>query len=54
MDFDQAKRVLRALEESKISVVSPATLNRMKRDTVRLRDRADAALLRERFRLEED
>jgi len=37
-----------------ISVVSPRTLYRMKRDTVRLRDRADAALLRERFQLEED
>ena len=37
-----------------ISVVSPRTLYRMKRDTVRLRDRADAALLRERFELEDD
>lgn len=37
-----------------ISVVSPRTLYRMKRDTVRLKDRADAALLRERFDLEDD
>jgi hypothetical protein len=37
-----------------ISVVSPKTLYRMKHDTVRLRDRADAALLRERFHLGED
>lgn len=34
-----------------ISVVSPRTLYEMKRDTVRLKDRADAALLRERFSL---
>jgi hypothetical protein len=37
-----------------ISVVSPRTLYRMKRDTVRLKDRADAELLRDRFRLEDD
>lgn len=37
-----------------INVVSPRTLYRMKRDTVRLKDRADAELLRERFGLEED
>jgi hypothetical protein len=34
-----------------ISVASPATLYRMKRDTVRLKDRADAELLKERFKL---
>ncbi len=37
-----------------ISVVSPRTLYKMKQDTVRLRDRADAALLRERFDVGED
>lgn len=37
-----------------VSVVSPRTLYDMKRDTVRLRDRADAELLRERFKLEDD
>ena len=37
-----------------VSVVSPRTLYRMKRDTVRLKDRADAELLRERFGLRED
>ena len=37
-----------------ISVVSPRTLYRMKRDTSRLKDHADAALLRERFDLEDD
>lgn len=36
-----------------IKVVSPATLYRMKRDTVRLRDRADAERLRQVFGFEE-
>lgn len=37
-----------------ISVASARTLYRMKRDTVRPRDRADAAMLRDRFALEEE
>jgi hypothetical protein len=37
-----------------VSVVSPRTLYRMKRDTVRLKDRADAELLKARFNLDED
>jgi hypothetical protein len=37
-----------------VAVVTPRTLYRMKRDTVRLKGRADAALLRERFRIEEE
>jgi len=36
-----------------VTVVTPRTLYRMKRDTVRLRDRADAELLKRRFKLEE-
>jgi Nucleotidyl transferase AbiEii toxin, Type IV TA system len=36
-----------------VSVVSPRTLYRMKRDTVRLKDKADAALLKARFQLED-
>lgn len=61
MDFEQTKRVLAALEqqgvryveELTVTVVSPRTLYRMKKDTVRLQDRADAELVRERFGLEE-
>lgn len=37
-----------------VSVGSARTLYRMKRDTVRLKDRADAALLKERFEIEDD
>jgi hypothetical protein len=35
-----------------VSVVTPRTLFLMKRDTVRLKDRADAEALRQRFKLE--
>lgn len=52
--FDDLEIVRRPLEDFAISVVSPRTLFRMKRDTVRLQDRADAQLLRERFGLKED
>jgi hypothetical protein len=37
-----------------VSVVSPQTLYRMKRDTVRAKDRADAEVLRRRFGLEDE
>jgi Nucleotidyl transferase AbiEii toxin, Type IV TA system len=37
-----------------VSVVTARTLYRMKRDTVRLKDRADAALLKERFGFEDE
>lgn len=52
--FADLEVVRMPLDDFEISVVSALTLYRMKRDTVRLRDRADAALLRERFHLEGD
>jgi hypothetical protein len=36
-----------------VSVVTPRTLYRMKKDTVRLQDKADAELLQRRFRIED-
>jgi len=36
------------------TVATPRTLYRMKKDTVRLKDRADAEMLRRQFRLEPD
>ena len=36
-----------------VKVATPETLYRMKRDTVRLRDKADAQALREKFKLKE-
>lgn len=43
-----------ALQSILVSVATPATLYRMKRDTVRPKDRADAAWLKERFGLEDE
>jgi hypothetical protein len=39
--------------ELQVTVVTPRTLYRMKRDTIRLRDRADAELLKQRFKWED-
>lgn len=52
--FEDLQIVDMPLGETTAAVVSPRTLYRMKCDTVRLKDRADAALLRERFQIEED
>ncbi len=41
-------------EDLSVTVVTPRTLYRMKKGTVRLRDRADAELIRQRFGLEDD
>ena len=38
--------------ELTVTVVTPAMLYRMKRDTVRLKDRADAELLKRQFKLD--
>ena len=43
-----------AFDDLTVSVVSPRTLYRMKRATVRLKHRADAELLKERFKLEDE
>lgn len=52
--FADLEVVRMPFEELMVSVASARTLYRMKRDTVRLKDRADAALLKERFKLDED
>jgi hypothetical protein len=38
----------------RVRLATPRTLYRMKRDTLRLQDRADAEMLRRKFHLEED
>jgi Nucleotidyl transferase AbiEii toxin, Type IV TA system len=43
-----------AFEELTVSVATPATLYRMKRDTMRLKDKADAELLKRRFNLRDE
>ena len=52
--FDDLEVIRVPFEDLSVSVVSPRTLYRMKRDTVRMKDRADAELLRERFGIEDD
>ena len=52
--FDDLEPLRIPFEDLTVSVASPATLYRMKRNTVRLKDRADAELLKERFTLDED
>jgi hypothetical protein len=43
-----------AFEDITVTVVTPRMLYRMKKDTVRMKDRADAELIRRRFGLEGD
>lgn len=51
--FDDLDIVEVDVGQARMKVVSPQTLYRMKRDTVRLRDRDDAERLRQLFDLEE-
>ena len=52
--FDDLDIVRVPFEEQTVSVASPATLYRMKRNTVRLKVKADAEMLKRRFNLSED
>jgi hypothetical protein len=51
--FDDLEIERTLFADVQVTVVTPATLYRMKKGTVRLKDRADAELLRQRFRLED-
>jgi hypothetical protein len=53
-EFGDLEIVRLPFADFEVSVVSPRTLYEMKRDTVRLKDRADATLLRERFNLRDE
>jgi hypothetical protein len=52
--FDDLEVQRMPFEDMTISVATPLTLYRMKRDTVRLKDKADAELPRHRFNLKDD
>ena len=52
--FEDLEAVRLPLDELRVQVATPETLYRMKRNTVRLKDRADAELLRERFKLQDE
>ena len=47
--YDDIEAEEREVEGIRVPVATPRMLHRMKRDTVRAKDRLDAALLRERF-----
>lgn len=52
--FDDLETERVPFEDLVATVVTPRTLYRMKKDTVRLKDRADAEMLRRRFDLDPD
>jgi hypothetical protein len=52
--FTDLEAVRLPFEDITVPVASPATLHRMKRNTVRLKDKADAELLRRRFGLKDE
>jgi hypothetical protein len=52
--FEDLIPVRLPFEDVIVSVADPRTLYRMKRNTVRLKDRADAQLIKERFKLDMD
>lgn len=52
--YDSVDAEVKTIEGTRIRVATPLALYRLKKGTVRARDREDAAVLRERFGLEED
>jgi hypothetical protein len=52
--FDTVDREVKDVDGTRVSVATPAALYRMKKGTVRAKDRQDAAALRERFNLAEE
>jgi hypothetical protein len=52
--FEDIESQVIAYKGTPVRIATPRMLYRMKKDTVRLQDRADAAVLREHFGLEED
>lgn len=52
--FEDLEAQIQDFDGVPVSVATPKTLYRMKKDTVRLRDRADAEALKRRFRIDED
>jgi hypothetical protein len=49
--FEDLETVRMPFEDLVVTVATPAMLYRMKRNTVRLKDRADAEMLKQRFGL---
>jgi uncharacterized protein YdcH (DUF465 family) len=52
--FETVDAEIKEVEGTSVRVATPAALYRLKKGTVRLQDRADAAALRERFNLKDE
>lgn len=52
--FETVEAEIKEVDGTHIRVATPSALYRLKKDTVRLQDRTDAAVLRERFDLKEE
>ena len=52
--FETVDAEIKEVEGTSVRVATPAALYRLKKGTVRLQDRADAATLRERFNLKDE
>jgi len=52
--FETIDAEIKNIDGTSVRVATPAALYRMKKDTIRLQDRADAAALRERFNLKDE
>ncbi len=52
--FETVDAEIKEVDGTQIKVATPAALYRLKRGTIRTQDHADAAALRERFKLKED
>ena len=52
--FETVDAEIQEVEGTQVRVATPSALYRLKKGTVRLQDRADAAVLRERFSLKEE
>jgi uncharacterized protein YdcH (DUF465 family) len=52
--FETVDAEIKDVDGTPVRVATPAALYRMKKDTLRLQDQADAAALRERFNLRDE
>lgn len=53
-NFETVDSEIKSLEDTHVTVATPAALYRMKKDTVRAKDHQDAAALRQRFGLTDE
>ena len=52
--FETVEAEIREIDGTEVRVATPPALYKLKKGTIRLQDRADAAALRERFNLSDE